>query len=101
GTIIRLAATLPGNHSVVHRNQLAAVARNKAPSAAVHHPIPMTPIRPVRRAHVPSLCHGSRAPWLALVLFVAIAGSAAGAPVRTPHLEAELIAGNTALVPGA
>jgi len=41
----------------------------------------------------------ARAPAL-LVLTLAFAISAAGAPVKTPHVEAELVAARTALVPG-
>jgi thiol:disulfide interchange protein DsbD len=37
---------------------------------------------------------------LAFVAAAAIAGSAPGAPVKTPHVEAELVAAKTALVPG-
>ena len=37
---------------------------------------------------------------LALVAAAAVAGSALGAAVRTPHVEAELVAAKTALVPG-
>jgi thiol:disulfide interchange protein/DsbC/DsbD-like thiol-disulfide interchange protein len=63
----------------------------------------MTPIRPARRRRPrrPAAFPGLRALWLAAALAAAVAAPATGAPVKTPHVEAELVAGNTALVPGS
>ena len=60
----------------------------------------MTPIPPARRTRVPVAVPGARALWLAVALSAAAAFSAIAAPVKTPHVEAELVAGDTALVPG-
>jgi len=60
----------------------------------------MIPMRPACHARSPAALPGARARWLAWVLCLAVAASATGAPVKTPHVEAELVAGNTALVPG-
>jgi len=60
--------------------------------------IPTCPARPARR---PVAFSGLRAQGLALVLSLAVAVAATATPVKTPHVEAELVAGTTALVPGA
>jgi thiol:disulfide interchange protein/DsbC/DsbD-like thiol-disulfide interchange protein len=60
----------------------------------------MTPIPPARRMRVPVAVPGTRALWLVLALATAPLCSAIAAPVKTPHVEAELVAGDTVLVPG-
>ncbi len=67
----------------------------------------MTTVRPLTEARAPIAVRGRRtlfavlAPWIAAAAVAAGAAAAAtAAPVRTPHVEAELVAGATALVPG-
>ena len=60
----------------------------------------MIPIPPARPPRIPVAVSGVWALWLAFALSAVLALPASAAPVKTPHVEAELVAGDTALVPG-
>ncbi len=61
----------------------------------------MLPTLSARRVCRTGASAGRQVIGLALALLAAIAVPAGAAPVKTPHVEAELVAGATALVPGA